>query len=546
MKILFIVFFSFILAFANVGKITAIKGDVSVKRDTKELKAFIGFILKKNDEVITKNKSKALLLFNDNTSITVGKNSSLQVNEFLVDENAPQKSKTEYKFNKGLFRTITGKIGKLNPKGFKIKTKSASIGIRGTDFIVNVTPTSTQAIVTEGEIFLQTTSGISVDIPAGMKSQATQDMQKPENPTVATQEDLKEMGADDVNEDKDLTTSKDSTNNKPKEKQEKKKTEQKETSNKNKTPQKKEKQNNPKPKNQSAQAKSSAGKNPPPPKHKPPLGSKPKATIKVKIEKDNVDTLSFEGEATVTNDINELNVNIKQVKIEQTTIEDNKKTPPPIQLNTETLEQLIEVVNDTPKEDIATQNNLLSQVATFDGDIVALLPSGEVVLSKDISSITEDIMKESYMELGYLKNDLGQKHATYITGTLTLESTINNYIHETGKTATYEGKVAAFVNGENSIDGTINLTLKYDNSNPLDGTINLNNDAWIANITGGVITPEEFNSKTISGSSPTGDITSGEITGRHYGTNAQAIGGTFNLKSDSDGDVHGVFGGNKK
>ena len=35
---------------------------------------------------------------------------------------------------RGFFRSVTGEIGKLAPKRFKIKTVSTTIGIRGTDF----------------------------------------------------------------------------------------------------------------------------------------------------------------------------------------------------------------------------------------------------------------------------------------------------------------------------------------------------------------------------------------------------------------------------
>lgn len=137
-KIILLLLLGFTFIFANVGKITAVKGEVSVLRDGGKTPAKSGFILKLQDKIVTQDKAKALVLFNDNTSITVGKSSTLSVNEFVMDLKKPSNSKTNFGFGKGVFRTITGKIGKINPSGFKIKTKSASIGIRGTTLDTSV------------------------------------------------------------------------------------------------------------------------------------------------------------------------------------------------------------------------------------------------------------------------------------------------------------------------------------------------------------------------------------------------------------------------
>ena len=137
-KILLLLTITFTFALSNVGKITALKGEVYIIRDSKQINAKSGSVLILKDQIKTQNKARALILFNDNTSITVGNNSTLSVNEFVMDLTHPKKSKTNFGFGNGIFRTITGKIGKVNPQGFKIKTKSASIGIRGTTLDTSV------------------------------------------------------------------------------------------------------------------------------------------------------------------------------------------------------------------------------------------------------------------------------------------------------------------------------------------------------------------------------------------------------------------------
>lgn len=137
-KILILLFISSLTLFASVGKITALKGEVYIKRNGALNFARVGAKLELKDKVVTKEKSKALLLFNDQTSITVGKNASMAVEKFVFDTNVASNNQANFRFGQGVFRTITGKIGKLNKRKFQIKTSTASIGIRGTVFDVVV------------------------------------------------------------------------------------------------------------------------------------------------------------------------------------------------------------------------------------------------------------------------------------------------------------------------------------------------------------------------------------------------------------------------
>jgi hypothetical protein len=135
MKKLLVLFLSGFLSllFANIGKISVSKGEVTVIRNNTNLQASNNFILEKSDQIKTGEDGKAQLIFTDNTLITIGAKSLLNVSEYIFDE---QNQKAEANFNvvEGTFRTITGKIGKTNPDKFKLQTKSASIGIRGTIF----------------------------------------------------------------------------------------------------------------------------------------------------------------------------------------------------------------------------------------------------------------------------------------------------------------------------------------------------------------------------------------------------------------------------
>jgi len=153
--------------FGNVGKISALSGEVSITRDSQNILAKIGTIINEKDKITTGKSSRLQLIFNDKTIISLGKNSIFNVEEYFFDEQKPSQTKASFKVTKGIFKSITGRIGKINPTKFKLKTKSASIGIRGTIFFGAIEDGQPDNIAcTSGAIVVDTPSG-SVEVPAG-------------------------------------------------------------------------------------------------------------------------------------------------------------------------------------------------------------------------------------------------------------------------------------------------------------------------------------------------------------------------------------------
>ena len=136
-KIIFLIFILTNFLFGSVGQITALVGEIKIVRDSKEVLAKLGEKLEKNDVINSSKNAKAQITLDDNTIITIGQNSTLNIFDYAFDENNPTNSKADLGFMEGSFKSITGKIGKINKERFKLKTKSASIGIRGTTIVGN-------------------------------------------------------------------------------------------------------------------------------------------------------------------------------------------------------------------------------------------------------------------------------------------------------------------------------------------------------------------------------------------------------------------------
>jgi len=162
MKLLIAIFILSTLLFGSIGNITSFKGSVTVKRDTQKMLGKINLLIEQNDIISTQKDSNAIIKFNDNTIITIGKDSILNIQEYLYDEEVISNSKTQFNFLKGTFKSVTGAIGHLNPTKFKLNTKTASIGIRGTVTLGN------QNIIacTKGAISVKTKS-TSVNLEKG-------------------------------------------------------------------------------------------------------------------------------------------------------------------------------------------------------------------------------------------------------------------------------------------------------------------------------------------------------------------------------------------
>jgi hypothetical protein len=134
MKLLLIITLFISSLFGWVAEITALIGNANITRDNNQtIPATLHMKLDKKDVIKTDKDTKMQLIFKDNTVITVGKNSVLKISDYLFDGT---NSKADFKLQHGIMKTLTGKIGKLAPRRFKVLTKNASIGIRGTYFVV--------------------------------------------------------------------------------------------------------------------------------------------------------------------------------------------------------------------------------------------------------------------------------------------------------------------------------------------------------------------------------------------------------------------------
>lgn len=93
-----------------------------------------GMTLKEGDRLTTAASGTAIVLMKDGTRMTVRPQSELLLEQYRYKESAPQDHSMVWYLLKGGFRAITGLVNKNNDQAARVRTATATIGIRGTDF----------------------------------------------------------------------------------------------------------------------------------------------------------------------------------------------------------------------------------------------------------------------------------------------------------------------------------------------------------------------------------------------------------------------------
>ena len=166
---LLILFVSTISA-SEIGGISEIRGNGEITRvDSSEaLTAELNSDIFSYDDVRT-GKGRLAIQFLDDSVVKLTEHSKLIIDEYIFDSD-PSKSKMALNMASGTARFITGKLGKINKQNISIKTPTATIGIRGTDFTTTVDELGRSLVIllpnedgtSSGEITVTTASGVEI------------------------------------------------------------------------------------------------------------------------------------------------------------------------------------------------------------------------------------------------------------------------------------------------------------------------------------------------------------------------------------------------
>jgi len=125
-----------ILAYADIGSVTSQTKSARITRKGDKFLTEVNTSVEMRDLIETL-KGKANIKFIDDTKVSVTEYSKLLIDEFVYN---PEKKtgKLSLKAALGTIRYSSGKIAKNSRQNVKIKSPTASVSVRGTDFTMNV------------------------------------------------------------------------------------------------------------------------------------------------------------------------------------------------------------------------------------------------------------------------------------------------------------------------------------------------------------------------------------------------------------------------
>jgi Uncharacterized protein conserved in bacteria len=139
LMLLFMIFLSTVVDASDefCASLRNIKGEVVIERNGQTLATKAGTHVFPNDSIRTGPDSSVGIIFVDNSRISLGPNSRLDLKEFVFKPNEGKFSMVN-KLSKGTASFVSGKMTKLSPESVVLETPSSTIGIRGTTFNVKV------------------------------------------------------------------------------------------------------------------------------------------------------------------------------------------------------------------------------------------------------------------------------------------------------------------------------------------------------------------------------------------------------------------------
>ena len=133
------------LVHGAAGQITEITGPTQITRGSDKIIAALKTGIESNDRVETLN-SKTGITFADETHVTISEHSKLILDEFVFDPKSSS-GKIGLKAPLGTVRYFSGKIAHNNHNNVNVRTPTASIAVRGTDFSMVVSETGKSLII---------------------------------------------------------------------------------------------------------------------------------------------------------------------------------------------------------------------------------------------------------------------------------------------------------------------------------------------------------------------------------------------------------------
>lgn len=125
------------VAAGEAGSIKTVKGSVSIVRGGQKQAATVGSAVLVSDRIVTGADSAVGMTLRDNTLLSAGPNSTLELNKYVFDATT-HGGELDATVKRGTLSVISGKLATASPRSVSFNTPTATLGVRGTEFVIEV------------------------------------------------------------------------------------------------------------------------------------------------------------------------------------------------------------------------------------------------------------------------------------------------------------------------------------------------------------------------------------------------------------------------
>ena len=127
------------LAFAQewAGTVKAVNGEAYAERNGQRVPLKLGDRVYPGDKLVSGKDSMVGVTLRDDTLISASANSQVTIREFSFNP-ATHEGGVAVSVLRGVAAMVSGLVAKANPQAMRVNTPTTTIGIRGTEFVVEV------------------------------------------------------------------------------------------------------------------------------------------------------------------------------------------------------------------------------------------------------------------------------------------------------------------------------------------------------------------------------------------------------------------------
>ena len=148
-------------AFANlvqaaqvIGEVTLTIGKSKIERSTQEAEPQKGSSVQEGDVIRTTDNGHVHIRFIDGARVSVRPNSVFRIHEFKYSPSDPTSSVVRLSLDAGEARSISGAAAQAAKERFRLNTPLVAIGVKGTDFVTQVSKDVIRVTVNQGAIVM--------------------------------------------------------------------------------------------------------------------------------------------------------------------------------------------------------------------------------------------------------------------------------------------------------------------------------------------------------------------------------------------------------